>query len=100
MAMLNQELQAADFKSASYAYARYLLLYLQEQGKLTEFYAKFAADKRTPPARPRSKPCSARSSRRSSPGGASGPWRCRATTAEPAWRALTPSCTSDESAMT
>lgn len=29
----------------SYAYARYLLLYLQEQGKLTPFYEKFVADK-------------------------------------------------------
>jgi len=32
----------------AYAFARYLLLYLQEQGKLTEFYAKFAADKTDP----------------------------------------------------
>ena len=32
----------------AYAYARYLLLYLQEQGKLTEFYAKFVADKKDP----------------------------------------------------
>lgn len=30
----------------SYAYARYLLLYLQEQGKLTEFYKKFVADEK------------------------------------------------------
>jgi len=30
----------------AYAYARYLLLYLQEQGKLTEFYEKFVADKK------------------------------------------------------
>jgi hypothetical protein len=29
----------------AYAYARYLLLYLQEQGKLTAFYQKFTADK-------------------------------------------------------
>jgi hypothetical protein len=28
----------------AYAYARYLLLYLQEQGKLTAFYEKFVAD--------------------------------------------------------
>lgn len=28
----------------SYAFARYLLLYLQEQGKLRDFYAKFVAD--------------------------------------------------------
>jgi hypothetical protein len=31
-----------------YAYARYLLLYLQEQGKLTEFYQAFVADKQDP----------------------------------------------------
>jgi len=30
----------------SYAYARYLLLYLQEKGKLHEFYTKFLADKK------------------------------------------------------
>jgi hypothetical protein len=30
----------------SYAYARYLLLYLQEQGKLRDFYTKFLADKK------------------------------------------------------
>ncbi len=30
----------------AYAYARYLMYYLQEQGKLTEFYAKFVADKK------------------------------------------------------
>ncbi len=30
----------------AYAYARYLLYYLQEQGKLTEFYGKFLADKK------------------------------------------------------
>jgi hypothetical protein len=30
----------------AYAYARYLLLYLQEQGKLTEFYERFVADKK------------------------------------------------------
>ncbi|HET9621427.1 MAG TPA: DUF1570 domain-containing protein [Kofleriaceae bacterium] len=33
---------AAEFDA--YAYARYLLFYLQEQGKLTEFYNKFVAD--------------------------------------------------------
>jgi hypothetical protein len=32
----------------SYAYARYLLLYLQEQGKLHEFYEKFVADAKDP----------------------------------------------------
>lgn len=30
----------------SYAYARYLLLYLQEKGKLHDFYTKFLADKK------------------------------------------------------
>jgi hypothetical protein len=35
----------------AYAYARYLLLYLQEQGKLTEFYAKFVADTQDPTGR-------------------------------------------------
>lgn len=30
----------------SYAYARYLLLYLQDQGKLTRFYEAFVADQR------------------------------------------------------
>jgi hypothetical protein len=37
------EFYNAEFDA--YAYARYLLLYLQEQGKLTEFYQKFVADK-------------------------------------------------------
>lgn len=32
----------------SYAYARYLLLYLQEQGKLHDFYEKFVADAKDP----------------------------------------------------
>ena len=32
----------------AYAYARYLLLYLQEQGKLTAFYERFVADKKDP----------------------------------------------------
>jgi len=32
----------------SYAYARYLLLYLQEQGKLHAFYEKFVADTKDP----------------------------------------------------
>ena len=32
----------------AYAYARYLLLYLQEQGKLTAFYETFVADKTDP----------------------------------------------------
>lgn len=35
----------------AYAYARYLLLYLQEQGKLTAFYQKFTADKADPTGR-------------------------------------------------
>ena len=39
----SEQFYNAEFDA--YAYARYLLLYLQEQGKLTEFYAKFAADK-------------------------------------------------------
>jgi hypothetical protein len=30
----------------AYAFARYLLLYLQEQGKLRDFYSKFLADKK------------------------------------------------------
>ena len=37
------EFYNAEFDA--YAYARYLMLYLQEQGKLTEFYGKFVADK-------------------------------------------------------
>ena len=32
----------------AYAYARYLLLYLQEQGKLTGFYQTFVADQKDP----------------------------------------------------
>lgn len=36
----------ADYDS--YAYARYLMLYLQEQGKLRDFYQKFLADKKDP----------------------------------------------------
>jgi hypothetical protein len=35
----------------AYAYARYLLLYLQDQGKLTAFYQKFTADKDDPTGR-------------------------------------------------
>lgn len=35
----------------AYAYARYLLLYLQDQGKLTAFYQKFVADKDDPTGR-------------------------------------------------
>jgi hypothetical protein len=35
----------------AYAYARYLMLYLQEQGKLTAFYEKFTADKDDPTGR-------------------------------------------------
>jgi hypothetical protein len=45
--MLNtsrDEFYNAEFDA--YAYARYLLLYLQDQGKLTEFYGKFVADKK------------------------------------------------------
>jgi hypothetical protein len=42
LATTRNEFYEADFDS--YAYARYLLLYLQEQGKLTEFYNKFVAD--------------------------------------------------------
>jgi hypothetical protein len=38
------EFYNAEFDA--YAYARYLLLYLQDQGKLTEFYEKFVADKK------------------------------------------------------
>src|SRR6185295_7714983 len=38
--------QFYDASFDAYAYARYLLLYLQEQGKLTEFYGKFVADKK------------------------------------------------------
>jgi hypothetical protein len=33
-----------DANFDAYAYARYLLMYLQEQGKLRDFYAKFHAD--------------------------------------------------------
>jgi hypothetical protein len=36
----------ADYDS--YAFARYLVLYLQEQGKLRDFYQKFIADKKDP----------------------------------------------------
>jgi hypothetical protein len=42
----SDEFYSAEFDA--YAYARYLLLYLQEQGKLTEFYRTFAADKTDP----------------------------------------------------
>jgi hypothetical protein len=37
---------SADYDS--YAYARYLMLYLQERGKLRDFYQKFVADKHDP----------------------------------------------------
>jgi len=40
------EFYNAEFDA--YAYARYLLLYLQDQGKLTEFYQKFVADQKDP----------------------------------------------------
>jgi hypothetical protein len=43
------EFYNAEFDA--YAYARYLLLYLQDQGKLTEFYQKFVADKKDPTGR-------------------------------------------------
>jgi hypothetical protein len=43
LATSRNEFYDAEFDA--YAYARYLLLYLQEQGKLTEFYEKFVADK-------------------------------------------------------
>jgi len=43
------EFYNAEFDA--YAYARYLLLYLQEQGKLTAFYQKFVADKTDPTGR-------------------------------------------------
>jgi hypothetical protein len=40
------EFYRAEFDA--YAYARYLLLYLQDQGKLTEFYRRFVADQSDP----------------------------------------------------
>jgi hypothetical protein len=40
--------QFYDAPFDAYAYARYLLLYLQDQGKLTEFYTRFVADKTDP----------------------------------------------------
>jgi hypothetical protein len=43
------EFYNAEFDA--YAYARYLLLYLQEQGKLTPFYQRFVADKKDPTGR-------------------------------------------------
>ena len=42
----SNEFYNAEFDA--YAYARYLLLYLQEQGKLTGFYQKFVADQKDP----------------------------------------------------
>ena len=42
----SEQFYNADFDA--YAYARYLLLYLQDQGKLTEFYQKFVADQDDP----------------------------------------------------
>jgi hypothetical protein len=42
----SEQFYSADFDS--YAYARYLVLYLQDQGKLTEFYRAFVADKDDP----------------------------------------------------
>lgn len=42
----SEQFYSADFDA--YAYARYLLLYLQDQGKLTEFYRAFVADKDDP----------------------------------------------------
>jgi hypothetical protein len=43
------EFYGAEFDA--YAYARYLLLYLQDQGKLTAFYERFVADKDDPTGR-------------------------------------------------
>jgi hypothetical protein len=40
--------QFYDAAFDAYAYARYLLLYLQDQGKLTAFYTRFVADKEDP----------------------------------------------------
>jgi hypothetical protein len=42
----SEQFYNAEFDA--YAYARYLLLYLQDQGKLTEFYRTFVADKDDP----------------------------------------------------
>jgi hypothetical protein len=42
----SEQFYSADFDA--YAYARYLVLYLQDQGKLTEFYRAFVADKDDP----------------------------------------------------
>lgn len=49
LATSRDEFYAAEFDA--YAYARYLLLYLQDHGKLTEFYQKFAADQADPTGR-------------------------------------------------
>jgi hypothetical protein len=46
LATTRDEFYNAEFDA--YAYARYLLFYLQEQGKLTEFYERFVADKTDP----------------------------------------------------
>ncbi|HEY0989348.1 MAG TPA: hypothetical protein VGD80_19900 [Kofleriaceae bacterium] len=43
LATTRNQFYEADYDA--YAYARYLVLYLQEQGKLTAFYEKFVADK-------------------------------------------------------
>jgi len=43
LATSRDEFYSAEFDA--YAYARYLLLYLQDQGKLTAFYQRFVADK-------------------------------------------------------
>jgi hypothetical protein len=45
LATSRDEFYGAEFDA--YAYARYLMLYLQDQGKLTEFYRAFVADKDT-----------------------------------------------------
>jgi DNA polymerase III epsilon subunit-like protein len=46
LATTRDEFYNAEFDA--YAYARYLLFYLQEQGKLTEFYERFVADQTDP----------------------------------------------------
>jgi len=49
LATSRDEFYNAEFDA--YAYARYLLAYLQDQGKLTEFYRAFAADQADPTGR-------------------------------------------------
>jgi hypothetical protein len=43
--------QFYDARFDAYAYARYLLLYLQDHGKLTAFYERFVADRTDPTGR-------------------------------------------------